>query len=110
RLESAVLMLQRRFQPPLHVEEDPPLACVWCETARRTSEWSSESKNDRRSRSITQSYRQHRSRHTRTASSAERRGRYPYESEWKHGSTPRSRYRRTTVCATLSATVGTPST
>ena len=61
------------------------------------------------SRSSTQSSFQQRSRQTPTASSADRPGRYPYESAWKNGSTPGSRYPRTTVWAILSATVGTPS-
>jgi hypothetical protein len=64
--------------------------------------------NDLMSKSTTQSDRQQRSRQTATASSAERPGRYPYESGWNTGSTSGSRYRHTTVCATRSATVGTP--
>ena len=62
------------------------------------------------SRSITQSVLQHRCRHASTASSALRRGRYPYESRWNTGSTCGSRYIATTVCAIRSATVGTPKT
>jgi hypothetical protein len=61
------------------------------------------------SRSSTQSSFQQRSRQTPTASSADRPGRYPYASSWNTGSTDGSRYERTTVCAILSATVGTPS-
>ncbi len=62
------------------------------------------------SRSMTQSRFQQRSRHTPTASSADRAGRYPYESGWKIGSTSASNLRAATVWAILSATVGTPST
>jgi len=59
---------------------------------------------------ITQSASQHRSRHTATASNALRPGRYPYESGWNTGSTSGSKTIAATVCAILSATVGTPST
>src|SRR2546428_14151503 len=60
------------------------------------------------SRSMTQSAFQHLSRQVPTASSADRPGRYPYESGWNIGSTFGSRYFLTTVWAILSATVGTP--
>jgi flavodoxin len=53
--------------------------------------------------------RSHRLRATPTASTAERPGRYPYESWWKTSSSPGSRYILTTVWATRSATVGIPS-
>jgi hypothetical protein len=81
---------------------------VWCATALSTRSCGTLSKNARISRSITQFVLQQRSRQAATASSADRPGRYPYESGWKLGSTFGSRYIRTTVCATLSATVGTP--
>ena len=68
------------------------------------------SKNFRMSISSTQSFRQHRSRQTPSASWADRPGRYPYESGWNTGSTDGSRYERTTTWAIRSATVGTPST
>src|SRR5215472_10734677 len=68
------------------------------------------SKNFWTSRSMTQSCFQQRSRHTPTASRADRPGRYPYESPWSTGSTTASIRAATTVCATLSATQGTPST
>src|SRR4051812_6048469 len=71
--------------------------------------WSTESKNFWTSRSNTQSFFQHRSRHFFTAISGERPGRYPYESSWKIDSMRGSNWRATTVWATLSATVGTPS-
>jgi len=57
-----------------------------------------------------QSNSQHRRRHTPTASSADLFARYPYESRWNLGSTNGSRYMAATVCAILSAIVGTPST
>ena len=59
--------------------------------------------------SSTQLYRQHRWRAVRTASIAERPGRYPYESSWKIASMMGSRYRLTTSWAQRSATVGIPS-
>jgi hypothetical protein len=66
------------------------------------------SKNFRMSNSTTQSYRKHRSRHIATASRADLPGRYPYESRWNTGSTRTDRCSATTVCATRSATQGTP--
>src|ERR1019366_7439914 len=66
------------------------------------------SKNFRMSRSITQSFSQHRCLQAATASSAERPGRQPWESGWKTCSAFASITPATTVCATLSATAGTP--
>ena len=51
---------------------------------------------------------QHRCRVVVSASIADFRGRYPYESGWNCGSTSGSRYILTTVWAILSATVGMP--
>src|SRR5260221_312526 len=58
--------------------------------------------------SITQSFLKHRSRHTATASRAERPGRYPKESSWKTFSKSGSSASTATVCATLSTTLGMP--
>src|ERR1019366_3048379 len=66
------------------------------------------SKNFRMSRSITQSFSQHRCRQAATASNPERPGRQPWESGWKTCSAFASITPATTVCATLSATAGTP--
>jgi hypothetical protein len=49
------------------------------------------------SRSIAQSYRQHRCLAIARASAADFLGRYPYEFGWKYGSTAGSRYILTTV-------------
>jgi hypothetical protein len=62
------------------------------------------------SNSTTQSNRQHRSRQTLIAFRADLPGRYPNESGWNTCSTRTDRCPATTVCATLSATVGTPRT
>src|ERR1035441_674884 len=58
--------------------------------------------------SITQSFLKHRSRHTATASRAERPGRSPKESSWNTFSSPGSRASTAAVCATLSTTLGMP--
>jgi hypothetical protein len=82
---------------------------VFAWTALTTRSHGTLSKNFRMSRSITQSVSQHRRRQAATASSAERFGRYPYESGWKSRSALSSSTPATTVCAIRSATVGTPS-
>ena len=66
------------------------------------------SKKPSMSMSSTQSERQHRWRAVRIASIADLPGRYPYESGWNTGSSTGSRCRRTTSCATRSATAGIP--
>ena len=66
------------------------------------------SKNALISISITQSFLKHRSRHTATASRAERPGRYPKESSWNTFSSSGSSASTATVCATLSTTLGMP--
>ena len=57
--------------------------------------------------SITQLNFQQRFRHAATASRALRPGRYPQEPGWNSGSTAFSSRAAATVCAILSATVGT---
>src|SRR5487761_172086 len=81
---------------------------VLASTALAIRSWSTESKNFCTSRSRTHAFFQHRSRHFSTAISGDRPGRYPSESSWKIDSIRGSSCRATTVCAILSATVGTP--
>jgi len=78
-------------------------------TALRIRSHRTLSKNFSTSRSITQPYSQQFSRHAATASRALRPGRYPNEPGWNTGSAAAPIRAATTVCATLSATVGTPS-
>ena len=73
-LQSAVGLLQRRVEPPLHIQQHPRLVGV-AFTALTTRSQGTVSKNARMSRSITQSVLQHRCRHVPTASSADRPGR-----------------------------------
>ncbi|EFC78826.1 hypothetical protein FrEUN1fDRAFT_8053 [Parafrankia sp. EUN1f] len=82
---------------------------VFASTALTIRSCGTLSKNFSTSRSRTQSCFQQRTRHLATASIADRPTRYPSESTWKISSARFSRRLATTVCAILSAMVGTPS-
>src|SRR6266566_1193538 len=102
-LQGAVGHQHRGFQPALYVDQEPFQVRMMRDRLLRQIP-GIESKNALMSISITQLFLKHRSRHTATASRAERPGRYPKESSWNTFSSSGSSTSTATVCATLSAT------
>ncbi len=100
---------KRRFQPPLHIQHYPPPLVRRVGLDRLDHQVMIDGIEELLDIQI-----QHPvlllapQRHFASASSAPRRGRYPYESSWKIDSVRASSASAATVCATRSATVRTP--